>query len=242
VYVLIFALAAGAVTTGLILFKRHRDRQQELEAQRRRARIATLKRKLQARRAAPTPPRRERIARAIRVRPRRRRTRPATWKGPCPPRSVRIRSRRRGLDYCIDRYEHPNRKGVLPATALDEAEAREKCREQGKRLCTRQEWVYACEGPRKRLYAYGRRYREGLCVTADAKGRRRAPQPAGSHPRCRTRRGLYDLNGNMAEWVAGGQLMGGSAAKPGTQTSCESDAGSGGTAYNGLRCCADPKR
>ena len=242
VYVLIFALAAGAVTTGLILLKRHRDRQQALEAQRRRARIAALKRKHQARRAAPPPAaRRERVARAIRVRPRRRRTGPVVWKGSCPPRSVRIRSRRRGLDYCIDRYEFPNREGAPPATALDAAEARDECRDQGKRLCTREEWVYACEGPRKRLFAYGRRYREGICVTADTKGRRREPQPTGSHPRCRTRRGIYDLNGNMAEWVAGGQLMGGSAAKPGTQTSCESDTGSGGTAYNGLRCCADPK-
>jgi formylglycine-generating enzyme required for sulfatase activity len=143
---------------------------------------------------------------------------------------------------CIDRYEFPNRKGVLPETAVDEEAAAARCRAVGKRLCTRREFTAACESRRGWLFAYGRRFRQDVCNTAGPKGERRPPEPSGARPKCRTRSGIYDLNGNLAEWVSGGVLMGGSAAKPGPQTSCEADTGSGGTAYNGFRCCIRPRR
>lgn len=150
---------------------------------------------------------------------------------------VRVRSRRPRIRVCVDRYEYPNRKGHLPETAVDEETAAARCKAAGKRLCTRQEWTLACGTRKARLFSYGRHYREGACNTAGPKGARRPPEPSGSRRTCRTRSGLYDLNGNLAEWVSGGVLMGGSAAKPGNQTSCESDTGSGGTDYNGFRCC-----
>ena len=167
---------------------------------------------------------------------------PTRWRGGCPSTAVRIKYRRRRIDFCIDRYEYPGTRGVKPTTVLDSDEAARLCRAQSKRLCTRGEWQWACGGKRKRLFAYGDLFKRGACATAGAANQKLPITPTGSHPRCRTSDGIYDLNGNVAEWVQGSQLMGGSAGKPGNQTSCRSDGGAGGSIYYGIRCCATPRK
>lgn len=59
------------------------------------------------------------------------------------------------LDYCVDRYEFPNIPGEYPAVLLSWNDAKALCEAQGKRLCTEDEWVFACEGPRAQPYPYG---------------------------------------------------------------------------------------
>ena len=57
-------------------------------------------------------------------------------------------------------------------------------------------------GPGRRMYGYGRSYREGRCTTASPKGQPRKPTLSGSMRNCRSIYGAFDMNGNLAEWVA----------------------------------------
>jgi hypothetical protein len=240
IYVLIFAIAFGAVTTGLVLFKLHQDRTASKEAARRKTRLGKLPQP--GDKTGDGPSRNGPVATRITPMPRPQpqpQAKPLVFAGACPADMVLVK--KKGADICLDRFEYPNQKGALPKPAMDEQEAVRLCAAAGKRLCTRKEWERACSGPKGNLYSYGRRFQQGICVSADKEGKPGQAQPAGSHESCRSHWGAYDLNGNMAEWVVGGQLMGGSAAKPGPQTSCESDTGSGGTGFNGFRCCVDAR-
>lgn len=237
-YLMLFGVACAAVVVGLVLYQRHEDRKTAEAAAERRARLGKLPPAGEIPRKPPAP--RDAVrARALPLPPERPTPRPLAYEGPCPALMAHVKHRR--TRFCVDSYEFPNRLGAQPRTAIDELEAAKQCTALGKRLCTRQEWELACGGPRSTLYAYGKRYKEGLCATADEKGARRPPEPSGSKADCKSHWGVFDLNGNMAEWVVGGHLLGGSAAKPGNQSSCASDSGSGGTAYNGFRCCAEAK-
>jgi formylglycine-generating enzyme required for sulfatase activity len=62
---------------------------------------------------------------------------------------------------------------------------------------------------------------------------------SGSKARCRSRFGVYDLSGNVSEWVEDGVAMGGDANSQMGHASCP--ARSGGGALTGFRCCADPE-
>ena len=57
--------------------------------------------------------------------------------------------------YCIDVYEYPNLAGVRPAVMPDWNLARHACEVEGKRLCTVEEWEFACEGTEMWPYPYG---------------------------------------------------------------------------------------
>lgn len=135
---------------------------------------------------------------------------------------------------------------------LSLGEARQACRAAGKRLCTREEWLTACQGrapvdedgsgswgddlTEGRLRPYGDPHRAGWCATD---GRVEA---TGTHGLCRGPEEVDDLVGNMAEWVDEGLLLGGSA-RDGEEASCqraERPLGEGfRSAWTGARCCAD---
>lgn len=131
---------------------------------------------------------------------------------------------RRPMRFCMDRYEWPNRKGVKPRTLTSWPEARKMCAAKGKRLCTMDEFNFACEGEQMKPHVYGferddtachfdRPYRErtynyerwDACLANDACNKEydRLDQrlPAGSMARCVSDHGVYDLNGNANEWV-----------------------------------------
>ncbi len=57
--------------------------------------------------------------------------------------------------FCIDVYEYPNMAGVVPAVMIDWNDARRACAVENKRLCTVEEWEFACEGPQMWPYPYG---------------------------------------------------------------------------------------
>jgi protein-disulfide isomerase/peroxiredoxin len=106
--------------------------------------------------------------------------------------------------------------------------ARSACEAAGKRLCTAQEWRFACTGAEPvdgdasgsilddflegRLYPYGDYHRANWCYDGGSRERSKA-RPTGRMPGCRSPEGLYDLTGNVAEWVGSqsddATLMGG---------------------------------
>lgn len=242
----LFAIACAAATVVLILYQHAQEKKRRDEAARRRARLIAIARGSGSPSGmrAPDPNMSGTMALPLMgaMTGMDQNDGNTTWAGPCPPNAVRIVHRRQRLDFCIDRFEYPNRRGAQPQSVLDADEATSLCQKAGKRLCSREEWQRACQGKKRRLYSYGQSFQPGVCVTADGQGKKTPVRPSGSRAECRSEYDVYDLNGNMAEWVASSQLMGGSGAKPANQTTCQSDTGSGGTAYAGVRCCASPRK
>src|SRR5690606_20372255 len=54
-------------------------------------------------------------------------------------------------------------RGRMPAGYLSRTLSETACRNAGKRLCTRDEWVRACRGEGNTKYPYGDEYQEGSC-------------------------------------------------------------------------------
>ena len=105
--------------------------------------------------------------------------------------------------FCMDQYEYPNQRGLLPLANVTWEEARGYCEAQDKRLCWEAEWEWACRGLDKRLYSYGSERQEGAChadVAHDDTSIKMVPSGHFSH--CKSPEGIYDLNGNVSEWVA----------------------------------------
>lgn len=101
------------------------------------------------------------------------------------------------MNFCVDRYEWPNRKGVKPSAFVSYYQASDSCFAAGKRLCTADEWGVACSGPYSWKYSYGQRYERYGCVTHDSLARE-----SGSRPECRSFYGVYDMSGNLLEWTS----------------------------------------
>lgn len=130
----------------------------------------------------------------------------------CPPDTVLIDSEGPLRRFCIDRFEYPNLGGVVPATMVTFEQALDACREEGKRLCTEPEWIEACA-------AGGSSPTPADCNTAagpvhlapealwDPLGVSQALESvdgrtaSGARKRCVTPDGVYDMVGNVAEWV-----------------------------------------
>jgi hypothetical protein len=142
--------------------------------------------------------------------------------------------------YCIDLYEYPGGR-TIPRTDVSLAEAARLCASRGAHLCSDTEWERACRGPGGASYPYGQTYDVSRCNTDH-------PEPAiaetGSYQHCRSAAGVYDMSGNVAEWVASGAQRGGSARSAPPLTRC-SHAVRGapleGSAEVGFRCCQEPR-
>lgn len=119
--------------------------------------------------------------------------------------------------FCIDVFEFPNKACELPMVWTAPTQAKKVCELQGKRLCSDIEWNIACrgdpEGGPDRKYAYGdkvdieichtnRKHRQA-CVVRDAKTTfdtcTTDSEPSGAFPKCRSRFGVFDQHGNLAE-------------------------------------------
>lgn len=112
----------------------------------------------------------------------------------CPPdmEYVKVGS----TEFCIDRYEWPNRKGAIPISFVSIYNAMDSCFSIGKRLCGSEEWTIACTGPYSWRYPYGQSYERFACASNDT-----AVSVSGSNPECRGFFGVYDMSGNLAEWT-----------------------------------------
>ncbi|MCR9145514.1 MAG: SUMF1/EgtB/PvdO family nonheme iron enzyme [bacterium] len=84
-----------------------------------------------------------------------------------------------------------------PLVDLKPALAAEICAATGKRLCSRYEWVNACLGTHRRKYSYSDTYTAESCRTGVDR-----PALTGARSTCKTDTGIYDMVGNVMEWVA----------------------------------------
>jgi hypothetical protein len=122
---------------------------------------------------------------------------------------------------CIDVFEFPNQPCELPFVWVSPVQAQVLCEMQGKRLCAQEEWTLACrgdpEGKADWLYAYGNELDLTACNTNERRNALPGPvcdprsatsawgacgtdtEPSGAFPKCRSRFGVYDLHGNVAE-------------------------------------------
>lgn len=140
-----------------------------------------------------------------------------------------------------------SRKGVLPWQVENNARAEQACTTVGKRLCTAAEWLLACQGPDTTTYSYGNDYHETTCNGIDAFGDPGLWQfklmPAGSFPGCTNEWGLFDINGNLWEHVAGGsdkKVRGGAYNCGDSRALHRCDYVPGWVpSARGFRCCAD---
>ena len=104
--------------------------------------------------------------------------------------------------FCIDRYEFPNRPGFLPSTSTNWHQAKKTCEKIGKRLCTEMEWERACKAGSYRRFPYGNKFNADRCNTEDSAGEDRKLAASGRFKKCYSPLGIFDLSGNLAEWVA----------------------------------------
>ena len=128
-----------------------------------------------------------------------------------------------------------NTRGVLPWNNVSYEDARIACLEAGKRLCTQQEWQAACGT----VYPYGNSYQLGTCNDGDGL----ETSATGAKAGCRSQSGVFDMSGNVAEWVEGGILMGGGynfAKGDVTCASAKKMSSDGAVSQTtGFRCCQD---
>lgn len=121
--------------------------------------------------------------------------------------------------------------GVLPQGYVSGVEAEQACKASGKRLCQASEWETACRGSRRSIYPYGNERRAHVCnddgrarhpvaavtalynLPADQLWRRNMVHPmvnqlpntllpTGEREECTNDFGVYDMVGNLHEWVA----------------------------------------
>jgi hypothetical protein len=135
--------------------------------------------------------------------------------GGCPSTMVRAGN------FCIDRYEAPNRRGGRPLVMQSANDANAWCADHRKRLCTEDEWIAACQGTEHRTYPYGNEHVDGRCnddktwMKVDEallakwpslEAKEHAKQlyqatPSGSKRKCTSEYGARDMTGNVEEWV-----------------------------------------
>jgi formylglycine-generating enzyme required for sulfatase activity len=122
-------------------------------------------------------------------------------------------------------YRARSAKGVVPQGYINRIEAAAACEAAGKRLCRAREWYRACSGRTGRRFPYGNTEAKARCNT------RKGPLPTivfgrvpltydahynnprlnqrpgflgktGEYAQCKSEEGVYDLVGNLHEWVA----------------------------------------
>lgn len=162
--------------------------------------------------------------------------------------------------FCVDRYEASHRDateglpgtdesvavsrpGVIPWQVRDNASAAAACKAAGKGLCTAQQWQLACRGHGGTVYGYGDQYEPATCNGIDLFGMESIRLlPTGSLPACKSDWGVYDINGNLWEHVAGGNdstIRGGAYNCIDSKTlhRCDYIPGDWTPSARGFRCC-----
>ncbi len=168
-----------------------------------------------------------------------------------PPRCTTSRVR---MSFCIDAREYSPPDQTLPANRVSFRDAQRICGELGKRVCTESEWNFACEGEAMRPYPYGDRRDARACHAdrtdlweEDGRTVRDQRVPSGSYAGCVSPFGVFDMAGNVEEFVErdddpGKPAMKGAWWLPGRNT-CRARQTFHNEDYHGVetgfRCCAE---
>ena len=173
-----------------------------------------------------------------------------------------------GLSFAIDTFEATTREGAavsarheVPALRTSWFDAKSACEKAGKRMCTEEEWVTACQGARAvddnnngeladdmiegTAYPYGDFHEDGRCWD-NRLGDAFRPVYTGESPGCVTPSGVYDLTGNVEEWAGDSPesavLLGGAWDTSEDHARCYRRNDSFGAGYasvrTGYRCCS----
>ncbi|HNH45564.1 MAG TPA: thioredoxin domain-containing protein [Myxococcota bacterium] len=154
-------------------------------------------------------------------------------------------------------------KHQIPGLRMSWYAAKEACEKAGKRLCTEREWVSACQGApavddnkngeyaddliEGTAYPYADFHNPSRCW--DGKDREQfRPVYTGEMPGCVTASGVYDMTGNVEEWVGESPekavLLGGAWDTTEDHARCYRRNDTFGAGYasprTGFRCCANP--
>ena len=126
------------------------------------------------------------------------------------------------------RYQARSAPGVFPQGYISSVEAKAACEASGKRLCSRREWLRACQDKGNNTYPYGPKGIRGQCNTGknhllpEVFGHRpvgglkydehfNSPKlnqipgflaRTGEHAGCSGERNIFDMVGNLHEWVS----------------------------------------
>jgi len=172
-----------------------------------------------------------------------------------------------GLSFNIDTFEANITEGratstrhAVPALRVSWYEAKAACEAVGRRLCTEQEWLSACQGTlvvdndsngifsddliEGSAYPYGDLHERERCWDG-LTGDNFRPVYTGELPGCVTGTGVYDMTGNLEEWVGAtpesAALMGGAYDTSDDHARCTRRNASFGAGYSsprtGFRCC-----
>lgn len=173
------------------------------------------------------------------------------------------------MDFCVDRFEYPNVFGEYPIIVTTFHEAAAICKKSDKRLCSENEWTFACEGEEARPYPYGwtrddtacvvdrpwRLFTEGALQPRNGRQAREEldrlwqGEASGARPTCRSPFGVYDMAGNVDEWTTSVNTSGyRSVLKGGYWGPVRARCRPSTRAHNedfiayqqGFRCCAEP--
>ena len=159
--------------------------------------------------------------------------------------------------------------GVVPQAYLSYHLAKKACENAHKRLCTKDEWVTACRGQKDTQFPYGDTFRAGRCNVHRAihpgyvlhassslglldprlnlveEGDDPLLYLTGTSANCASEWGndkIYDMVGNLDEWVEDSMFLGGFYARS-TTKGCDAQISSHAESYfdysTGTRCCAD---
>ncbi len=122
-----------------------------------------------------------------------------------------------GAKVCIDQFEYPNHACNLPFVFSNPINSEKLCEMAGKRLCKDVEWDTACDadpgGGKPTQYAYGDELDMKACNVGklwlsclpnkDIWGTcPTESEPSGAFPKCKSRLGVYDQHGNIAEFMS----------------------------------------
>lgn len=159
--------------------------------------------------------------------------------------------------------------GAIPQGNISGNQAADACEEAGKRLCTNDEWLRACQGSRGNTYPYGNTRQPGVCNDArdahpaiefygtsadwiwsalDNACISQIPESVdttGENAGCVSEDGVFDMMGNVHEWIAdpGGVFRGGFYVDTSINgEGCEYDTEAHGPSHfdysTGFRCCS----
>jgi len=172
------------------------------------------------------------------------------------------------------------RAGVTPQGYISKNEAEGACKAARKRLCTGEEWEKACKGKKPTAFPYGDERKSGYCndsgraplaslhpelgpegvyQSGEAMNDPRINEspntvaPTGSFAKCKNAFGVFDMVGNLHEWIA--DVHGGSKGTFRGGYYQDTHLNGDGCSYRtvahdvsyhdystGFRCCADVSR